>query len=231
MKKLLLISLLLLSVSLQSYGQNKFTPEWNIGVGFGPTFSSMSIVPTSTKLNFKTQSMMQYQGGISVRYISDKNVGLIGELNYSQMGWETKFADETLVANKHQHMLNYISIPLLTHIYFGDKTRFFFNLGPQIGILLSDKEKTNDAFDEWLVTADTTVYSTDLYGLKAQKKIDYGIIAGMGVEIRTGIGNFALEGRYYMGFGDIYNNKKQDPYSRSANRVISAKLTYYIKAF
>ena len=113
MKKLLLISLLLLSVSLQSYGQNKFTPEWNIGVGFGPTFSSMSIVPTSTKLNFKTQSMMQYQGGISVRYISDKNVGLIGELNYSQMGWETKFADETLVANKHQHMLNYISIPLV----------------------------------------------------------------------------------------------------------------------
>ena len=175
--------------------------------------------------------MMQYQGGISVRYISDKNVGLIGELNYSQMGWETKFADETLVANKHQHMLNYISIPLLTHIYFGDKTRFFFNLGPQIGILLSDKEKTNDAFDEWLVTADTTVYSTDLYGLKAQKKIDYGITAGMGVEIRTGIGNFALEGRYYMGFGDIYNNKKQDPYSRSANRVISVKLTYYIKAF
>ena len=96
---------------------------------------------------------------------------------------------------------------------------------------MSDKEKTNDAFDEWLVTADTTVYSTDLYGLKAQKKIDYGITAGMGVEIRTGIGNFALEGRYYMGFGDIYNNKKQDPYSRSANRVISAKLTYYIKAF
>lgn len=231
MKKILLTSLLSLSVFLQSYGQNNSSSEWNIGVGFGPTFSSMSIVPTSTKLNFKTKSMMQYQGGISVRYISEKNVGLIGELNYSQMGWETKFADESLVANKHQHILNYISIPILTHIYFGNKTRFFFNVGPQIGILLSDKEKTNEAFDKWLVTADATTYSTDLYGLKAQKKIDYGITAGMGVEIRTGIGNFAVEGRYYMGFGDIYSNNKRDPYSRSANRVISAKLTYYIKAF
>ncbi len=231
MKKLLLISLLLLSVSLQSFSQNKFAPEWNFGVGFGSTFSSMSIVPTNTTMNFKTKSIMQYQGGISVRYISEKNVGLIGELNYSQMGWETKFADESLAANKHQHLLNYISIPILTHIYFGDKTRFFFNLGPQIGILLNDKEKTNEAFDEWLVNKADSTFSTDLYGVKAQKKIDYGITAGMGVEIRTGIGNFALEGRYYMGFGDIYSNSKSDPYSRSANRVITAKLTYYIKPF
>lgn len=231
MKKILLISLLLLSVSLKSYSQDKFASEWNIGVSFGTTYSSMSIVPSNAKLNFKTKSIPQYQGGISIRYVSEKNVGLIGELNYSQMGWETKFSDETLVANKHQHTLNYISIPILTHIYFGDKTRFFFNLGPQLGILLSDKEKTNDAFDEWLTTADEDAYSTDLYGLKAQKKIDYGITAGMGVELHTGIGNIALEGRYYMGFGDIYDNSKRDPYSRSANRVISAKLTYYIKAF
>lgn len=231
MKKILLINLLLLSVSLQSFGQNKFASEWNFGVGFGPTFSSMSIVPTNTTMNFKTKSVMQYQGGVSVRYISEKNVGLIGELNYSQMGWETKFSDESLAANKHQHLLNYISIPILTHIYFGDKSRFFFNLGPQIGILLSDKEKTNDEFDKWLTTVDDVTISTDLYGMKAQKKIDYGITVGMGVEIRTGIGNFALEGRYFMGFGDIYNNSKSDPYSRSANRVISAKLTYYVKPF
>lgn len=231
MKKILLISLLLLLVSLKSYSQNKFGSEWNIGLSFGTTYSSMSIVPSNAKLNFGTKSIPQYQGGISLRYISEKNVGLIGEVNYSQMGWKTKFPDEKLAANKHQHILNYISIPILTHIYFGDKTRFFFNLGPQLGILLNDKEKTNDAFDKWLSTADKNDYSTELYGLKAQKKIDYGITAGMGVEVRSGIGNFALEGRYYMGFGDIYDNSKRDPYSRSANRVISAKLTYYIKAF
>lgn len=231
MKKILLISLLLLLVSLKSYSQNKFGSEWNIGLSFGTTYSSMSIVPSNAKLNFGTKSFPQYQGGISLRYISEKNVGLIGEVNYSQMGWKTKFPDEKLAANKHQHILNYISIPILTHIYFGDKTRFFFNLGPQLGILLNDKEKTNDAFDKWLSTADKNDYSTELYGLKAQKKIDYGITAGMGVEVRSGIGNFALEGRYYMGFGDIYDNSKRDPYSRSANRVISAKLTYYIKAF
>lgn len=231
MKKILLISLLLLLVSLKSYSQNKFGSEWNIGLSFGTTYSSMSIVPSNAKLNFGTKSIPQYQGGISLRYISEKNVGLIGEVNYSQMGWKTKFPDEKLAANKHQHILNYISIPILTHIYFGDKTRFFFNLGPQLSILLNDKEKTNDAFDKWLSTADKNDYSTELYGLKAQKKIDYGITAGMGVEVRSGIGNFALEGRYYMGFGDIYDNSKRDPYSRSANRVISAKLTYYIKAF
>lgn len=232
MKKCLLISFCLIGISLLGFGQDKFKSEWNVGVGFGPTFSSMSIVPTSTNLNFRTKSIQQFQGGVSVRYISEKNVGLIAELNYSQMGWKTDFRDENLVANQHQHTLNYITIPFLTHIYFGDKVRFFFNAGPQIGIMFSDKEKTNAAFDEWLATPpDSTNFSTDLYGLKAQRKIDYGITVGMGVELRTGVGNFALEGRYYMGFGDIYDNRKYDPYSRSANRVISAKLTYYIKAF
>lgn len=232
MKKTLLLSLSLLSISVLSYSQNKSSSEWNFGISLGSTFSSMSIVPNNSTLSFKTSSIQQFAGGLSVRYINEKNVGLIGEINYMQMGWKTKFADETLAANKHQHTLDYLTIPIFTHIYFGDKARVFFNLGPQIGILLSEKEKSNADFDKWLAEKpDQDVYSTDLYWQKAQQKIDYGLTAGMGFELRTGIGNFALEGRYYMGFGDIYKNKKQDPYSRSANRVILAKLTYFVKAF
>lgn len=233
MKKNIFFILLLAMVGTSGYAQKEFSPEWNFGVGFGPTFSSMSIVPTNPVHNFKTQSILQFQGGLSARYITEKNLGVIAELNFAQQGWETKFPEE-LSANKHQHKLNYLEIPFMTHIYFGDKTRIFVNLGPQISFLLSDKETMNDDLKNWIATADSTTmatYSMAAYGRKAQTRIDYGLIGGLGLEFRTGIGNFALEGRYYMGFGDIYKNAKRDDYSRSANRVISAKLTYYIKPF
>ncbi len=242
--------LLVLFLGILFYGQigaqkKEFTPEWNIGVGFGPTFSSLSIIPTYPVLSVKTKSVSQFHGGVAVRYITEKNLGFIAELNYSQMGWEENFEgkeyelpDGTLYPGadtifQHTHKLNYLEIPFLTHIYFGgNKVRGFFNIGPKIGLLLSESESINEKLREYLnQEPDPNKAAIGQYGKKADKKIDYGLTAGAGVELRTGIGSFALEGRYYMGFGDIYNNRKSDYFSRSANRVISAKLTYYIKAF
>lgn len=236
-KRLILISLAAI-LCLPAIAQSEFKRELNIGIGVGPTFSSMSIVPMNTNTTVKTKNALQYHGGISVRYITEKHFGLIGEINYTQMGWEGKFEDEDIEAGyKHTHTLNYLEIPLLTHIYFGsDKTRFFVNLGPKIGFLLGEKETLSDELEAW-IGADTPPYTSDFYPSfahyhkDAEKKLDYGITAGLGMELRTKIGYFTLEGRYYMGFGDIYKSQKGEDFSRSANREISAKLTYYIKVF
>lgn len=222
------------------YGQNKdFKPEWNIGVGFGPTFSSVDFqsVPNSenaNKMRISTKNQMQYHGGIAIRYISEKNIGIIAELNYSQEGWEQNFSKNDAFANlgfEHSHQLNYFELPILTHIYFGNKVRFFFNLGPKIGFLISDSEKINDKLENYLASGVSPSFETNQYYRMAENKIDYALMAGLGLEIRTGIGNFALEGRYSFGLGDIYKSSKADYFSRSANRVIYGKLTYYVKLF
>jgi hypothetical protein len=59
-----------------------------------------------------------------------------------------------------------------------------------------------------------------------QKKFDYGITAGAGMELTTNIGHFLIEGRYYYGLSDIYKNSKKDVFSRSNNGAIVAKVTY-----
>ena len=64
------------------------------------------------------------------------------------------------------------------------------------------------------------------YGKMADRKFDYGIVGGGGMEVRTGIGHFVLEARYYFGLSDFYNNSKKDPFSRSAHSYIGARLTY-----
>ncbi|MDR2804338.1 MAG: PorT family protein, partial [Dysgonamonadaceae bacterium] len=70
-------------------------------------------------------------------------------------------------------------------------------------------------------------YYDDDYTVR--RKFDYGIAGGMGLEIRTGIGNFILEGRYYYGLSDVFNNSRADVFQSSHNQVIGIKLTYLVE--
>ncbi|MDR0824250.1 MAG: PorT family protein, partial [Prevotella sp.] len=224
-KKYILI-FLCSSFTLLVFGQkDEFKKEWNIGVGIGSTFSAVDFQP-----RVSTKNRMQYQGGIAIRYLSERNLGIIAELNYSQQGWEQNFKNDDEKEFQHSHQLNYLELPILTHIYFGNKVRFIFNLGPKISYLMSDSEKMNDALESYLSGGNVPVnFITHQYYRSAEQKIDYGLMAGLGLEFRTGIGNFTFEGRYTFGLGDIYKSSKADYFSRSANRVMSAKLTYYVK--
>ena len=215
---------------LTIHGQDKFVPEWNVGVGFGPTFSSVDFLTQTSNVKVNTKSWSQFQGGVAVRYMSEKHLGIIGELNYSQQGWEEEHKDNPEYASTHQ--LNYIDMPILTHIYFGNKVRFIFNIGPKISFLLSEKETTSQALINDMANGNISgSFPTHQYFRDVDTRFDYGLIGGMGLELSTGIGSFALEGRYYFGLGDVYKNSKADYFSRSANKVMSVKLTYYVKLF
>ena len=63
--------------------------------------------------------------------------------------------------------------------------------------------------------------------LAIQRKFDYGITAGLGLEYsHPKVGHFLVEARYYYGLGDIYANSKSDYFARSNNSGIYIKLTY-----
>lgn len=106
----------------------------------------------------------------------------------------------------------------------GNGARFIINLGPQVGFLLGEKEFYSDP-STW-DTTNRPQGTDEQYGKFADRKFDYGIVGGGGVEIRTGIGHFLLEARYYFGLSDFYNNSKKDYFSRSAHSYIGGRLTY-----
>lgn len=218
--------LLLVLICVEGYSQTKFTPEWNFGANFGVNLSNMSFVATDPAMSLDTKMLQQYKGGVSVRYISEKNLGFIAELNYSQQGYEQKFSVESGDSARFTQKLAYIQIPFLTHIYFGGKRRVFINIGPQFSFLVGEQKNRVLSTADY---GDSKVW--EQYNTKVQNKFDYGLVGGLGFELRTGAGNFSLEGRYYMGFSDIYKSHKTDPFSRSANRVISIAATYYMKPF
>ena len=198
--------------------QNGFQKEWALGANAGVTLSNVNFY-TSVPQN----QLIQGTGGLSIRYISEKHFGIQAELNYSLRGWEEK-TDTVSRLNKYARSISYIELPVMTHLYFnmGKKARLVFNFGPQLGYYLDEKilKKEIDPRLEGL-------WEYEYYDTKIQQPLDYGLVGGGGFELRTGVGNFILDGRYYYGLSDIFNNKKRaDRFQSSSNQIVGIKLSY-----
>lgn len=199
--------------------RSDYQPEFTVGVKGGTTLSRVSFTPTVTQ-----SLLLGYTGGVSIRYIEEKYFGLIAEVNFTQCGWNETFDTDPYT---YSHTLNYVTVPFLTHFFFGNRiVRGFINAGPQIGFLLSDSYKSN--FDiHNLPEFSQKSKVKEIYTMDIAHKIDYGIMAGAGIEFRIAKSHgIVLEGRYYYGLGDIFNNRKKDVFSASHNQIITISLGY-----
>lgn len=216
----------ILIISLGAYAQVEEPRNMlEIGIAGGANFSSMDFQPT-----VRQKKIPGFNGGISMRYTSEKYFKMICaaqlEINFTQRGWDEDFDDNT--GNGYSRVLNYIEVPFLAHLAFGREPyglQFFINLGPQIGFMLGDSEKYKG---EWNIESRPSA-TQSIYNKPIDHKFDYGILGGIGLELKTKAGNFFIEGRYYYGLGDIFKNSKTDDFGRSANTTISARLGYSIR--
>ncbi|MDR0799099.1 MAG: PorT family protein [Dysgonamonadaceae bacterium] len=192
-----------------------FSQEWTVGVNGGLTLSKISFNP-----KIPQNQLIQSVGGVTVRYISEKNFGLQAELNYALRGWDEK--NDTIYLNRYRRQLAYLELPLMTHLYFdlSKQLRLVFNLGPQIGYNLSEKNLIEPEIFE------SQHYQTYYEKPRIENRFDYGIVFGGGLELRTGIGSFILDGRYYFGLSDIYKVENKADMQRSSNQVLEFKVTY-----
>ncbi len=224
--KYLFLLFVALAFSTSSMAQlGELRGELAVGVNGG---INMSKVDFSPRIKQKNQNGMSL--GLTARYMCEKYFkmmcGIQAELNYSQRGWNELIEDGS--GNTYNRVMNYVELPLLAHLAFGKDSRtsgmkFFVNLGPQFAYFISDKE--NMGGEEWNTSKrpNGVVYQ---YGKEVENKLDYGIIAGAGLELSTGIGHFLVEGRYYYGLGDFYNNAKKDEFGRSGHSYIGIRLAY-----
>ena len=228
MKRLLPGILLFMLFTVQVFAQkNDFEKEFYIGVGGGAFMSTVDFVPAVLQ-----KPSLGIHGGISAKYISEKHLGLMVELNYAQRGWTEDFPPENGFA--YDKTLHYLEVPFMTHVYFGRSVRFIINAGPQLGFLLGSSENMNEA-----LSADVAARREEnpdgqigMQYVLEPRSFDYGLVGGVGMELKTGAGNVELEGRYYFGLGDVFENRKTQEnffFNRSAHRIIEAKLSYFFK--
>ena len=184
-------------------------------------------------------------GGVTLRYTCEKYFksicAIVAEVNLVQTGWKENIMDmdnqpvyyvnDTEKANplSYERHMKYVQVPIMARLGWGRERKGlqgFIQLGPQIGFFLDESTTSNlqpgigtqTERSSKIVAQDT---------MAVQKKFDYGIAVGGGMEFsHPKVGHFILEGRYYYGLGDIYKNSKSDFFGRSNFGQIVIKATY-----
>ena len=235
-----LILLLLLCPLMVKAQVGEYRTDFAIGANAGYMLSNVGFMPEVPQ-----KMLGGLTGGLTVRYTCEKYFksicSVVAEVNLAQTGWKENimdenrqpvyYADDTQQLNplSYERKMTYVQIPLMARMGWGRERKgfqFFFQVGPQIGVFLSEKTSTNVVMGKATANQRSSqVVAQDT--MAVEKKLDYGIAAGLGMEFsHRRLGHFLIEGRYYYGLGDIYGNSKSDYFGRSNFGQIVIKATY-----
>ena len=238
MRKLLIL-LMLAPLALKAQ-VGEYRTDFAVGVNGGYMMNKISFQPDVP------QNMMGgLTGGLSLRYTCEKYFksicAIVAEVNYAKMGWKENiedinnqpvyYVDDTEKQNPlfYERRINYIQIPVMARLGWGRERRgfqAFFQIGPQVGIYMNESTNTNIVPGHGTQTARSSVVVAQ-ETMPVEKKFDYGIAGGAGIEFsHPKVGHFLLEGRYYFGLGNIYGNTKQDYFGKSNHGTIVIKMSY-----
>lgn len=167
--------------------------------------------------------------GVMVRYIEENHFGLIAEINWTQRGWSEDFEGAPY---RYRRTLNYLEIPVLAHIYFGRRGRFFINAGPEVSYMFSESTSANfDPSDMATLPGFPIKNRTnEQMNIAVSNRVDYGITAGLGGEFSINRRNsLSLEARVYYGIGNIMPSKRADVFSVSNQLSVSLTAGYWFR--
>lgn len=222
---LVAVGMVLVQVALTNAdAQTHYNSNVQLGVKGGADLSLMFFNP-SVSQDMKPGML----AGVMVRYVEEAHFGIIAECNFVQRGWKEKFADNPSL--RYSRTVSYIEIPVLAHMYFGRRGRFFANLGPQIGFRISDKVSSNfDYAHASAVEGFPHTHRTIQYTEPVKQKLDYGICIGLGGEFSVHPRHaLSVEARFYYGLGNLFGASRKDNFNGSNSMYLAFSLGYWLR--
>ncbi len=135
---------------------------------------------------------------------------------------------------RNEAILDYVEIPVLGRLTFGDRIRFFIDAGPYFGYLVRARALTEGASPFYLDEAGTQpIYippATDppIFDLGADtdvkdslKKTNFGLAGGVGLIFPLGPGDIVFEARFQLGLTTIQKDIETSGKSQTGAIVIS----------
>ena len=218
MKKFIIFLLISISFFSATAQRKNFKSEIYIGAKGGQTFSQVRFYP-----NVETSFLEGKTGGLIFRMISEPHIGFQIEINYLQKGWKEVPFTGQYAGTSYFHRLNYIDIPILTHVNLGNKAfRFIMNLGPEFSFLNSEEMGFDPAAD---IPSETEGYK-QYYGNKIDTPLDILFTGGIGIEYHLKGGSaISLEGRAFYSLPNVFDSKKY-MYKGSQSNGAQVTLSY-----
>lgn len=152
--------------------------------------------------------------GVASSFHITEMIALAPEINYSQRGfmYEGTF-DGAAVDYNERH--NFLEIPVLLRVSFGDVLKGYINAGPTLSYWLGGKFK--DGIDEG---------DLDFDAMENEKRLEVGASLGGGIGLDTGAGSFLIDLRYTRGFTDLEDNLTGD--SQFKSQLIAVSLIFLV---
>jgi len=208
-----LIICILHQTTQYSAQQNDFKYELYIGAKGGMTLSQVRFYP-----NVQTSFLEGNTGGLIFRLLSEPHIGFQVEFNYIQKGWKEKPFTGQFATTSYFHRLNYVDLPVMTHVNLGKKAfRFILNLGPEVSFLISE----NQGFiPPDRITPSTEGYQA-YYDKKTDSPVDILFTGGIGMEYHLKGGSaISLEGRAFYSLPNLLDTKKYIYKASQSNGIL-----------
>jgi hypothetical protein len=135
---------------------------------------------------------------------------------------------------RNETVLDYIEIPVLVRLTFGDTIRFFFNAGPYLGYLVRARALTEGVSAVFMDEAGTQQVvippenepliidlGADTGVKDSIQKTNFGLAGGVGLIRPLGPGDIVLEARFQLGLTTIQKDIETNGRSRTGAVIIS----------
>lgn len=221
MKRAALILSLIVAVCLVVSAEEHYQPHISVGGRAGISMASMSFSPS-----VKQSWVVGSAGAVTFRYTEEKLFGFIVELGWVQRGWKENFEENPFSYRRSE---TYITLPFLTHIYFGSKRlKMFINAGPSVSYMIGSSITADFDYNNVDDIADFPANrQTEQLWAEIKNKFDYGICAGLGFEYYVKPRHsIVMEARFYYGLGNIFPASKADTFGASRNMNIEVTVGY-----
>lgn len=233
---------LLTGVSVASaQTRSNFEEEVSVGVHGGLNLSQVRFLHNDITYSSNLGDLGYRKGaemGASVRFIAQKHFGVQLEVDYLQNGWKEKWTNPMAINEVEfqgatiERGLNYLSIPLLAHIYFGDKHRLFVNFGPRMAFLLNSGKTKHTLSDSQMEILQTNNPNDPRINEDIEpNNTDYALCAGAGYEFHISKLSVLAEARWNYGLHDVFEHSRSAVFQRSNSQTFTFTLGVMMPVF
>ncbi|MCU0443449.1 MAG: PorT family protein [Microscillaceae bacterium] len=216
----------------------------------GITYSNMAINDNFRRSTLTGNAPRYNLGsmfGVSVNLPIAGPFSIQPEINYVQKGLKLLYEDfdsDEEYTEKYQYFLNYVEVPILGSLQFGDQNvQVIINLGPYVAYGTGGKFRYKEEYVD-INTPANSESLTENYKIRFDKEpenytgddqyidnaFDFGFQAGLGLGINAGPGFIVLEQRFGMGLLNLLDKPEvsTEPNLKLMNRNFYISLGYTI---
>ncbi|MTB53196.1 porin family protein [Lewinella sp. W8] len=191
--RLILVLFFLISFLGTANGQDSTTVinRLQFGFGGGQLAHQVDFTPAAT-----VEPLEGITLGVNLRYFDNKLVGFQAELNFVQAGWREDLGEG--FSSRYERKTQYLEVAMFTQFSFGNgMIQPMLQAGPYLSFPLSEQEQLPAELDP------SVLPENSYYGLSLPFRPNYGLLAGLGLNLELKRLTLQIQGRYLLGFNDL----------------------------